>query len=90
MAEIIATIVGGGDDLRARVVRLGGGAFAVEVQRLFDATDAGGESNGQFWGTVGYPRSYFDSESQAAEFAVAVVRDEPDAAPGTSSPATPS
>jgi len=86
VAEVVAIIAGATSDLRARVVRLAGGAFAVEVQRLFDATDAGGESHGQFWGTVSYPRSFFDSESRAAEFAAALLYGEPDAGPARESP----
>jgi hypothetical protein len=76
MAEVVTTIASSSDDLRARVVRLASGAFAVEIQRRFDAVDAGGESHGRFWGTVSYPRSFFDGVEPAVEFAEAALRRE--------------
>ena len=83
MAEVVATIAGSVSDSRVRVVRLAGGAFAVEVQQLFDATDAGGESHGQFWGTVSYPRrsSTASRRRQSSRWRYCGARKTPNQAP---------
>jgi hypothetical protein len=50
--EVVATYEAETGRHRARVFRLSSGAYRVEVERLYEADDAGGVVHGVFWSAI--------------------------------------
>jgi hypothetical protein len=74
MGEVVLTLDADTGRHRARVSRTSGGAYRVEVERLIQAYDAGGEWRGEFWSAIPGICSYTDSLERAAELAAEVLR----------------
>ena len=69
MEELVAAYNAETGRHRARVFRMSGGSYRVEVERLMDATDAGGEKRGEFWSAIRGLTSYTDDPERAAAMA---------------------
>jgi hypothetical protein len=54
---------------RARVFRTASGAYRVDVERLIEALDAGGDRRGEFWSRIRGITSYADSLERAKQMA---------------------
>ena len=70
MDEVIATFDADTGRHRARVFRLSSGVYRVEVERLYEADDAGGVVHGMFWSAIRGFTSYTDELARAESLAV--------------------
>ena len=69
MDEVVLTLDADTGRHRARVTRTSAYAYRVEVERLIQTYDAGGEERGEFWSAIRGTCSYTDSLERAAELA---------------------
>ncbi len=74
MEEVIATYDADTGRHRARVFRTSSGVYRVEVERLIDAVDAGGEKRGEFWSAIRGFTSYTDDLERAVTLAEESLR----------------
>lgn len=65
MAEVVLTLSSDSGRHRARVFKVAEGSYRIEVDRLIDATDAGGLKRGEFWSVLPGLTSYADSQERA-------------------------
>jgi hypothetical protein len=59
---------------RALVVKLSHSAFRIDVERRYDAIDAGGFKRGEYWAALSDWTSYADNLERAVELAVENIR----------------
>ena len=69
MPDDYQVIESGNERIRACIHRLSPTTFRVDVEQLFDATDAAGVKRGEFWSVVTGLTSYADSEDRAIALA---------------------
>ena len=74
MADDYRVVESGNERIRACIHRLSPTMFRVDVEQLFDATDAGGLYRGNFWSVVIGLTSYADSEDRAVALAQQNIR----------------
>jgi hypothetical protein len=67
--EVVATYEADTGRHRARVFRLSSGAYRIDVERLYEAADAGGVVHGVFWSRLRGFTSYTDDGDRATELA---------------------
>jgi hypothetical protein len=51
--------------IRARIHRLNSAGFRIDIERLIDEDDAGGNKRGEFWSAMTGLTSYADTEERA-------------------------
>lgn len=74
MNEVVLTLDADTRRHRARVSRTSNGAYRVEVERLIQAYDAGGEWRDEYWSAIRGICSYTDNLERASELAAEALR----------------
>jgi hypothetical protein len=67
--DVVATYEADTGRHRARIFRLSTGAYRIDVERLYEADDAGGVVRGMFWSRLREFSSYTDDLEQAEALA---------------------
>ncbi len=74
MNEVVQIVDGQTDRHRALIVQISKNAFRVDIERLYDSVDAGGEKRESFWSTLNEWTSFTDTLENALELAAENIR----------------